>query len=481
MSTEHSTIPTVNLLRSLANQNFTFAKAFGELIDNALDAGATEVTIRVQRTRRGTRFVTIIDNGNGTADPGVFVQPGGRAQHSTTQLGEYGIGAKDAAFWLCGDRHTIRVRSAHKGLERTLNYRWADVAEHRVWVPAVVSDPTPALSVGTQILLEPLVRDLPTGKALQALADRLGYLFSPALNRDKGGATIRLIVDDVEIPIASYELPEFDGDVVSEMVTMDGRSIFVKCGLVKEGAPNPHQGLTYFFRHRTIHDGPDGCGTYSTGRVAGVVKLLDGWTLTKNKDQVSRHSAKLYAAVLETIRPVLERASRIHKTAADAAFDRDIEDLLNSVVFGRGEEGEKDSRAKRGKGSKRGAVEPKNTGRRHRRADVIQPGTTFASRAFSRLRIEYAMLGPDSLGRFDPNGTVTMNTGHPEVAHLRSTSNKDALVVVACAIAAEADAGRAKLASAFGFEESSTPLQIQGEFLRRIRVKPANDTVEAAE
>lgn len=497
MSEKHATIPTVHILQSLASQNFNWEKALGEFIDNSLDAGARNVTIEVlgKRDKRGgsTKVLRITDDGRGMERPGLLVCLGDRQQHGTTKLGMYGVGSKDAAFWIGGAAHKLYVSSVCGGASRRLDYNWNSVLNEGRWLDAESSDPVPTMDPsGTTIAIYPIARDVPSGKAWHNLAARIGYTFAPAIN---SGVTIRMKHgDEHDIVLTSYALPAFDGEAVDVTADVDGKRIRVKCGLVRADSKNTHPGLTYYHRHRVLW-GPthQGCGDYSTGRIAGVVSLVDGWTLTKNKDGISKFQDRLFEVVESIIKPILERASVVERSTADAEFLSAVEATLNAAAFGPANpiggdgdhtDGEPNSKAVRGKGTKKGTVEPKSTGRRHRRAARVQPGGTFYihERRFTRLTIAYANLDPSELGTFSPNGTVTLNSEHPHVARARTTSNHDAIVGLACAVAAYEDSTRAAWAKAFEVDPDapSAPKQILAEFLRRVSLVPANDTKPVA-
>jgi hypothetical protein len=287
--------------------------------------------------------------------------------------------------------------------------------------------------------------------------------------------------------LTSYSLPKFEGDIVLVSTEVDGKKLTIKCGLVAEGEQNPHPGLTYFHGHRTIL-GPtaDGCGDYLTSRVAGVVHLGSGWQLTKNKDNVNRSADKLFAEVYERILPILKRAEAIAKSQKSSDFQRRVEGMLNLAAFGATQGVELDSKAVRGKGDTHGTVLPKGTGRRHKNARIIQPGRTFASRAFTTLRVEFVKMDEARLGNWMNNGVVQLNEDHPGVARAVSTGNAMATALLACHIATHAESARAHLANTLGIDdrEEETPSAIYAEFVRRLTdVTPANDATsnEAAE
>ena len=147
--------------------------------------------------------------------------------------------------------------------------------------------------------------------------------------------------------------------------------------------------------------------------------------------------------------------------------------------------GEADSKAVRGEGDKRGRIEPKGSGRKHRDARVIQPGRTFASRNFTHLKVVYAALSEGTLGEFASNGIVQLSTNHPAVTKALGDRNVSTVAILACSVAAFSDASRARLSNILGIdpEQPDAPLQILSEFSRRIALSTgaAAPVAEAAE
>ncbi len=480
---QNSTVPSVHLLQALSSQKLSWAESLGEFIDNSLDAGARSVDISIsESSKTSERTLIVKDDGMGIEELPVLVRLGARKEHTSTKLGRYGIGSKDAAFSIGGPHHRIRVESVFAGELRTLDFSWKRVADLGRWLDAKPTVPKRSHDVGTTIRVSPVDKRIPTDTKLDELLMRLGYLFSPAINT---GAVIRVFMGKEATVLRAYRLPRFDGAAIDQELTVDGKTIRVHCGLVADGETNHRQGLTYYHGHRTIL-GPtaEGCEGFSTARIAGVVELKSGWQLTKNKDNVNRSSDKLFAAVFSAIRPILERAEKITQSQQNDSFQLEVENMLNLAAFG-DTAGEADSKAVRSEGDKRGRIEPKGSGRKHRDARVIQPGRTFASRNFTRLTVVYAALSEGTLGEFASNGHVHLSTNHPAVTKALGDRNVSTVAILACSVAAFSDSSRARLSNLIGIDpaEKDAPLQILAEFTRRIALSTgaAAPVAEAAE
>ena len=82
---------------------YTLEEALSDIIDNSIDAKASEVLIRFVRGKDRIDQIIIADNGRGMRpeELNAAMQYGVRQQHHKGDLGKYGIGLKAAAFSQC--------------------------------------------------------------------------------------------------------------------------------------------------------------------------------------------------------------------------------------------------------------------------------------------------------------------------------------------------------------------------------------------
>jgi hypothetical protein len=420
------------MVRSYANANHTWKAVLGELIDNAFDAGATSVTIRFGK---GDSFISVEDNGAGSDDLAVFFDPGTRKGHKTNKIGCYGVGAKEAAFWIGGVDHEMSVCSVRDGKERKTTVDWGNAMRCKKWPRSSIKTTHNKLAPsGTTVRITPVIRNFKHGKELDAFLEELGYMYSAAIRK---GCSIRLIRGDKDICLSAWKLPAFEGDIIEKEVDVGGgKLVRIKCGIVKEGEINHKSGLTYYHGVRVVL-GPThlGCGDYGASRICGVVDLKQGWALTKNKDFVSRDTDKLFAAVQQAIMPLLLRAQTAAQRVEMDGLSKRIESILHAD-----EEDGPNAKAKRRKGEKTGTVEPVNTGRRHRRAARIQIGTSFTVAARTSFRFEFANFGPEGeSGRCHASGLIQLNEAHPHIAAFRKEKNEDAIILIVLKLLADSD------------------------------------------
>ncbi|MGD6777021.1 ATP-binding protein [Sutcliffiella horikoshii] len=92
--------PDVRLLRVLRNSGFNNMTAMGELLDNAVDAGAKYIDVYVQEQGNGKRMVTTVDNGKGMSESVLqyALTLAKELKVGIDQLGKFGMGMKVASL-----------------------------------------------------------------------------------------------------------------------------------------------------------------------------------------------------------------------------------------------------------------------------------------------------------------------------------------------------------------------------------------------
>lgn len=90
-------------IEGLRDTGYEFATAVADIVDNSIEAGATNVDINVERGQDGQFMVTIADNGSGmsAADLINAMRYGSRARPSPSSLGKFGLGLKTASTAMC--------------------------------------------------------------------------------------------------------------------------------------------------------------------------------------------------------------------------------------------------------------------------------------------------------------------------------------------------------------------------------------------
>lgn len=401
----------------------------GEWIDNSLDANASTIAIEFSKG-----WLRVQDDGGGTPDPTAMVQLGAHNKHSTTKLGRYGIGAKDAALVAGGERSTVAIETIHGGIKRMLSVAWQLLDSWQIDSPTEEMA-TPA-ERGTTIIVSQYAKRAPGPKEFEDLLSDIGYVFARAI---KQGKQIKLRRHGGPwTPVLRWEPPLFDGaPIVAEPVSINGKMARVTVGVVREGLNNPRRGFTYFHGWRVIEEASsNGCGEFAMSRVCGFVELDDAWRLTPNKDglldNIDREA--LYAEVERVSRPVLERGNRVATTISSRAFETACSTMLSNALS--------TVRAKAKRGGKTGkgrAIKPVGSGSPHQQAAIEQPGNTFAGRRTGgEVRMEFGSCASEySIGEVAGN-RVILNERHPLIDRVRREDNALAAVEAAMMLIAAA-------------------------------------------
>ncbi|MBD8507900.1 ATP-binding protein [Hoyosella sp. G463] len=104
-------VPDAGLVKSLG-VNHTLESAIADLVDNSIDARATEVSVRLLTHRQRLVQVEVVDNGKGM-DSGESTQAmtiGHQRDYASSDLGHFGMGLKAASFGHC-DTLTVWSRA----------------------------------------------------------------------------------------------------------------------------------------------------------------------------------------------------------------------------------------------------------------------------------------------------------------------------------------------------------------------------------
>lgn len=404
----------------------------GELIDNSFDAGASlvEITINGKELR-------VSDDGVGCDDFEKMLTLGKHTHQRTTRLGRFGVGLKDAAWWVGGP---TRIVSVCNGLERRVRVSWDEMRHWRVPRHAgEVTDHRP----GTVITFEKIGipgmdRRIPEGKDFDDLVAYLGFIYSPALRR---GCRISFARGKRLFQAERYEMPAME-DVVDTSALVDGKRIRVHVGIVPEGVRNPHPGINYAHGFRVIIPETElGCGDYSSDRIAGWVLLEDdkddrvnGWKLTRNKDDISDYKEQLGEAVFGLIEPVLKKASKQALLAESSLLSRNLTDMFRGLAAG---DPQKEKR-ERGEGGVR--VEPKGTERKRRNFSKTQPGGNGGGTPAGKFKIVFRELDEGKIGKVDlEGGVIQLADSHPFISAAKKAGNREALLGVAVMLFASRD------------------------------------------
>jgi hypothetical protein len=154
------------LMESLRDIGYDLPAAVADLVDNSLDANASNVTIRVAHDRDGG-WVRVADDGVGMTEGELdeAMRYGSSRRYDGRDLGYFGLGLKTASLSQCR-RLTVATRSAPAGRIRIRRWDLDHVARTDSWdlerlgvrdAPSAVLEPLAGVT-GTAVLWEGLDR-----------------------------------------------------------------------------------------------------------------------------------------------------------------------------------------------------------------------------------------------------------------------------------------------------------------------------------
>lgn len=420
-----------SILRSINAQPMQWKVALGEACDNSFDSGANWVRI----VFHGNKQVEITDDGGGCNNIEAMLTIGSHYKQANTKLGRFGVGLKELACWLWGE---LVIQTIHGGVVRKAAIDWERLAKASDWnVPDPTEKPVEDQQRGTKLLFRKTIRNRPGDLGL--LADELGYLFAPAL---WNGKQIAIESGKKKLTVAAWQLPEFEGEIVRESFSVNGKRVDLTAGVVASDHVNSRKGFTFIHEFRVLLNSALGSCGKSVSRICGTVVLGPEWKLGKNKDAIQDSDDQMKAlehAIYLRCESILERGERQSTMLRNSAFEGAVTTALRGLLSAAVDD-EADRKATREPPENpTGRIEPAGTGRRHKRARKDQPGQTFKGKSnLAGIRFEWETRQDGMIGRADlPGNVVYLNENHKRMVHHRNKENVDAIADLCCVILSE--------------------------------------------
>ena len=409
------------LLLSLRQNNLTWNNALCELVDNSFDANAARVEINFSKSKT----LEIIDDGSGCDDLLRMLTLGDHYRKRSTKLGRFGVGLKEAACWLWGD---CRIDTVSRGIRRRCQIDWANmVKKDNPNVADPIESEAKEGETGTHIRFRKYQK---TNPDYDNLCRELGYIFWPALK--SGRQIVTSTTRRKPRIVSAWEMPPI-GDIIRDKFSVNGKSVKLFVGIVKEGEENTRNGFSWCFGHRVICNNSLGARSLSTARVCGIIELGKRWELSKNKTElVDCNQDELEWEIYDRCKELLEKSSEQAEAIRNRELESEVSSDLRSMLSAQ-------SKAKRNKRSNRsGAVEPEDSKRRHRRASKSQRGDRFLARCrLGYIRMEWKEEPDGKLGSVDLMGDVIyINPNHPRLSLHKRMGNAPAIADICMALMA---------------------------------------------
>lgn len=119
------------LVTAISRMGYSIEEALADIIDNSIDARASNVLIRFIRDDSAIKRIVIADDGHGMVEKALekAMKFGAKLRHELTDLGRYGMGLKSASFSQC---RSLSVLSRVRG--RVSGRRWTLESIARDWL-----------------------------------------------------------------------------------------------------------------------------------------------------------------------------------------------------------------------------------------------------------------------------------------------------------------------------------------------------------
>jgi hypothetical protein len=367
-------IDVANTLNFIRNRTFPLQNALAELIDNSLDAGASEISISLQRAD-----LHIQDNGRGFTDAAAAFDIGRSSK--TEGIGRYGVGLKDASIKY-SDSTTIYSNG---------------IAAHCDWDASMQSGDAPLIEIesgptekGSLIIWHGFMKRY--RQAIQT--DLIRRCYGPFL--EKGNS---ILVNGASLTPLPF--PEFTA-TLNETIEYEDKLVTVRGGIFRHDDParRDWKGYHLYYNGRLIGPGrilTSGTGDVNCANFCFTVELVDGpqsrWILATNKDGVEGADELLDYIFHSLTRPMLKDAEQQH-------IDVELRSIIDAVESSFNETGNI-TRGPRtpGKGGKEG------TGRGAKKKNTFSADTEGKYRGGYRgkpakggLQLDFQELDTDAVG-----------------------------------------------------------------------------------
>lgn len=303
-------IDVAGTIRRIRNQRFPVENALMELIDNSLDAKATEIKIQ----QYGQDLI-ISDNGEGFSDPSESFNIG---QSSKTEgIGRYGVGLKDASI-----KYSKETVIFSRG--KCASCDWEEAIQ--TGLPQIILEegPTwPGSKIEWRGFMSQCRRSIKTEEIQRTYAPFLSGIGSISING---------------IALPPLPLPVFT-ESIDSLLEYEEKSVHIKGGIFSHSDParRDWKGYHIFYNGRLIGSGKilnSGTGDINCANFCFCVEILDSpegskWVLATNKDAVEGQDELLDYIFHSVTRPILKRAEQESIDVETRQLVADVESIFN--------------------------------------------------------------------------------------------------------------------------------------------------------
>ena len=145
--TEKTPPDSARVKEAFSRVGYALEESVADLIDNCIDAKASEVLVRFVHDAKQVQRIVIADNGNGMIEDVLreAMRFGSTLRHKSDDLGKYGIGLKAASFSQC-DELSVVTRKAGKASGR----RWSSASFGKDWLCEILEADDCSILLGAE-------------------------------------------------------------------------------------------------------------------------------------------------------------------------------------------------------------------------------------------------------------------------------------------------------------------------------------------
>ena len=331
-------------IREKKNKEFVLWKALCEIVDNSIDANASQVSICQLNGN-----VVITDNGTGFENIRKALIIGESTKLG--KIGRYGVGLKDASI-----RYSNKTIIESNGVRCVADW---DSIIRKLIQPEAETFFIEKTGI-TKITWEEFEKNYGSSIKTDMLSKVYGNLIE--------SGNLELVINGVQIEPSP--LPLFSDFIEVEFV-FDGKSAKIKGGVYSpKGQPTNHlRGYNVYYKNRLIEQTREkGIGDNTTSNFCFVVDLLDDgsaepWQLSTNKDAFDDAEEFLTHVYHKYTQEMLQKAFEKQQTIELKEWEKELQCIVNGKEYKKVDDANEARNPK--EKSKPGTVNPTGSGSEH--------------------------------------------------------------------------------------------------------------------
>lgn len=352
-----------------AESGLTPRLAIAELVDNAVDAGATTITLTFDSA---SDTISIIDDGIGCPEMARFFDLGSTtATGEQVRIGRYGVGGTKAAAALCDTEH---VSSIHSRVRRHASISWTDIAANNLPIAYDEAKPEKAgTERGTIITLIGDRKRCSQPSKRSHIVEFLRRTYTPAILDGLG-----ILVDSSRLSAKPFPELLYERVICGEVF---GKTYRARVGVLADERSAEADGWSPGFwvacSGRMVSDRPywDCAEDWGDDPIWAYIELEESpgqrWDLDTHKAGFAERD-DLFGDFVPRIHDLLEQAHEKQTDVELRVVEEDGSSLL-AAVFNGSSSLDRIREKRNARQGETGTAEPADTGRRREKASKADP------------------------------------------------------------------------------------------------------------